>query len=167
MHDDYDREGVDNVLEDAKTYEDYLNSFINPIDRYYLEDEALVRELIELRILGKTDILSREDFEQRKLEIEAARKAKMDNIPKKLASADKELTGFPFLQALAEREESVRNGRLTTIIFIRDVSYKGSKKREVSGYIDYHSRLKAEDFEEYSLIDLQVLESRSHKQGPV
>lgn len=82
-----------------------------------------------------------------------------------LASAGKDLTGFPFLQALAEREEQVRNGRLTTIIFIRDIitirpdrrrdgdpdqiSKKPPKTREISGYIDYHHRLKTENFEDY------------------
>ena len=41
------------------------------------------------------------------------------------------------LQALQQREESVRNGKLTTIIFIRD---KNAKGQEVSGYIDYGHR---------------------------
>ena len=50
------------------------------------------------------------------------------------------------LLALANREELVRNGKLTTIIFIRD---KNPKKQEVSGYIDYALRLKTENFEPY------------------
>ncbi len=41
------------------------------------------------------------------------------------------------MQALQQREESVRNGKLTTIIFIRDKNVKG---QEVSGYIDYGHR---------------------------
>ena len=41
------------------------------------------------------------------------------------------------MQALQQREESVRNGKLTTIIFIRD---KNAKGQEVSGYIDYGHR---------------------------
>ena len=41
------------------------------------------------------------------------------------------------LKALAEREENVRNGRLTTIIFIRDRNARG---QEISGYIDYAHR---------------------------
>ena len=40
----------------------------------------------------------------------------------------------------------VRNGKLTTIIFIRDKNHKG---QEVSGYIDYAHRLKTENFEPY------------------
>lgn len=40
-------------------------------------------------------------------------------------------------QALKDREEAVRNGKLTTIIFIRDKNVKG---QEVSGYIDYGHR---------------------------
>ena len=66
--------------------------------------------------------------------------------PKALASAAKDVGGFPFLASLAEREEMVRNGKLTTIIFIRDKNHKG---QEVSGYIDYAHRLKTEHFEPY------------------
>lgn len=40
-------------------------------------------------------------------------------------------------KALQQREESVRNGKLTSIIFIRD---KNAKGQEVSGYIDYGHR---------------------------
>ncbi len=50
------------------------------------------------------------------------------------------------MKALAEREELVRNGRMTTIIFIRDQK-KG--KNEISGYIDLAHRLKTEDFRLY------------------
>lgn len=69
-----------------------------------------------------------------------------DVAPKPLASMGKDLTGRPFLQALAAREELVRNGKLTCIIFLRDVSAKG---QEVSGYIDFAHRLKLEEFEPY------------------
>ena len=68
----------------------------------------------------------------------------MRNKPKELASANKTLIyeTQPFLCALAEREEAVRSGKLTTIIFIRDRNAKG---QEVSGYIDYGNRLKTAD----------------------
>ena len=69
------------------------------------------------------------------------------NLPKELTSANKDLTHFPFLQALADREELVRNGRLTTIIFLRE--QKPGTKKEISGYIDYAHRLKTENFEIY------------------
>jgi hypothetical protein len=51
-----------------------------------------------------------------------------------------------FLKELALREEFVRNGRMTTIIFIRH-QIKG--KNEISGYIDLAHRLKTEDFRLY------------------
>ena len=51
-----------------------------------------------------------------------------------------------FLSALADREEANRTGRMTSIIFIRD---KNAKGQEISGYIDYASRLKHEDFSGY------------------
>ena len=52
----------------------------------------------------------------------------------------------PFLLALGNREELVRNGKLTSIIFVRDVNSKG---QEVSGYIDYAHRLRSANFEPY------------------
>ena len=87
-----------------------------------------------------------EEFDSKKAAAEEARQAKLNPKPKKFASADKDLTGFPLLQALGQREELVRNGKLTTIIYIRD---KNSKGQEVSGYIDYAHRLKSENFEPY------------------
>ena len=44
---------------------------------------------------------------------------------------------------MAQREELVRTGKLTTILFIRDFNSKG---QEVSGYIDLAHRLRTEDF---------------------
>jgi hypothetical protein len=132
------------------------------------------------RYLGTGDILKREEFEVRKEAAEAARRQKLHNKPKKLASAGKDLTGCPLLQvcvihryksyglglppthqrhipnhslttsaaahcaqALAQREEAVRNGKLTTIVFIRE---RNSKGQEVSGYIDFAFRLKVRVF---------------------
>jgi hypothetical protein len=42
------------------------------------------------------------------------------------------------VQELQRREEAVRNGKLATIVFVRDVNPKG---QEISGYIDYGDRL--------------------------
>ena len=47
-------------------------------------------------------------------------------------NTDKDLSHFPFLHNLAEREDLVRNGKLTSIIFLRD---KNSKGQEVSGCV--------------------------------
>ena len=47
-----------------------------------------------------------------------------------------------FLTELADREEKVLNGKLLTIIFIRQETQGG--KSEISGYIDYAHRLKTE-----------------------
>ena len=146
---DNEGDANDQSLEEYENYDQYLAAHITDIDRYYLEDEDLARQLVELGYHGKGDILTHAAFDKKKAEIEQAKKSKQHNVPKMLASAGKDLTGFPFLQALAEREEQVRNGRLTTIIFIRDEQVKGTAKREISGYIDYHHRLKTEDFEPY------------------
>lgn len=157
MDKDYDKEGIDSSLDNFDSYEEYLNSHITDTDTYYLEDEELARQLVELGIQGKGEILSKEEFEKRKKDNEVAKKAKQENVPKKLANAEKDLSNFRFLKELADREEQVRNGRLTTIIFIRDIIHKGNKKREISGYIDYHHRLKTENFEDYFLRKKKLL----------
>lgn len=126
--------------------QEYLDSQISPVDLFYLEDEDLARQLVELGYRGSGETLKREEFEARKKAGEEAKLSKLRNQPKLLCSAGKDFSHFPFLHALAEREELVRNGKLTSIIFIRD---KNAKGQEVSGYIDYAHRLKMENFEPY------------------
>ena len=95
---------------------------------------------------GTGETLKRSDFEARK-KAERDRSTRKTNVPKQLASAGKDLSKHVFLSALASREELVRNGKLTSMVFIRDRNLKG---QEVSGYIDYAHRLKSEaSFEPY------------------
>lgn len=137
-----------------------------------LQDEDLARQLVELGYRGSGETLKREEFAARKKQ-EREKHLQKENVPKPLYSMGKDLANFPFLQALANREELVRNGKLTvrhvrtvcaclpfgavsplhsvavaaqSIIFIRDTNSKG---QEVSGYIDFAHRLKNENFELY------------------
>ncbi|XP_031192763.1 cilia- and flagella-associated protein 299 [Mastomys coucha] len=135
---------VDNIVTQFNTYEDFLDSQITTVDLYYLEDESLARQLVELGYRGTGEIVKREDFEARKAAIDIARQAERTQ-KKTLTSAGKELHDN-FLKALAVREEDNRAGKLSTVIFIRDKNCHG---QEVSGYIDYAHRLKSEDFEVY------------------
>lgn len=147
--DDFEGEIYDNSLDEFETYEDYLNYHITKDDLYYLEDWDLARQLVELGYHAKNDILSRDAFNTKKKTIEEARKNQNKDKSKALAYtevANQEAIWMdPFLSALAEREERVLNGRLMTIIFIRDKT----SKNEISGYIDYAHRLKTEDFKPY------------------
>lgn len=138
---DYGNESLDQFA----TYEDYLDSQLTETDLFYLEDEELARQLVELGYRGSGETLRREDFEARK-RAERERTAQKTKLPKPLASAGKDLSQFPLLSALANREDLVRNGKLTCIVFIRD---KNSKGQEISGYIDYAYRLKTEPIEPY------------------
>ncbi|XP_076721190.1 cilia- and flagella-associated protein 299 isoform X1 [Callospermophilus lateralis] len=152
---------VDNIVTQFNTYEDFLDSQITTVDLYYLEDESLARQLVELGYRGTGEIIKRADFEARKAAIEIARLAERTQ-KKTLTSAGKDLKDN-FLKALAVREEDNRNGKvslnqqkldaahtlkkqLASVIFIRD---KNSHGQEVSGYIDYAHRLKTQDFEVY------------------
>ncbi|XP_050964981.1 cilia- and flagella-associated protein 299 isoform X1 [Labeo rohita] len=130
------------TVEEFRTYEDFLDSQIKPLDLFYLKDQELARQLVELGHKGSS--LEREEFETRKAAAEASRLAS-GSQQKKLASTGKELKDN-FLRALAEREEANRSGEMTSIIFIRD---RNSHGQEISGYIDYSHRLKSEDFEPY------------------
>jgi len=130
------------IVERFETYEDYLDSQLTSTDLGYLEDEEMGRQLVELGYRGLGDTIRREDFEQRK-RLLFDRKNQKVTVTKQLSCVDRDLTEFPFLQAVANREELLRTGKLTTIVFIRDFNQNG---QEVSGYIDLAHRLKTEDF---------------------
>lgn len=105
----------------------------------------MARQLVELGYRGSGEPLKREEFESRKKAAESFRLSKR-LATNALASNGKDLAQYPFLQALAEREEANRIGKLTSIIFIRT---KNSKDQEISGYIDFAHRLKSENFDCY------------------
>ncbi|CAL8334006.1 unnamed protein product [Arctogadus glacialis] len=130
-------DSLNDVVTQFTSYEDFLDSKITASALYYLEDEELARQLVELGQWGT--VLTREEFQSRKVS------PSLRNQHRTLASAGKELKDN-FLKALAEREENNRNGILTSIIFIRD---RNAGVQEVSGYIDYAHRLQTEDFEAY------------------
>lgn len=152
MEEDYSHTYEDSV-EKFTTYEDYLDNQITAQDRFYLEEDELARQLVEIGC-RKGEVLSREEFAARREAAESAKKARLHNAPKRLASAQKVLSDYEFLRQLACREELVRNGKLSTIIFIRDRNAKG---QEISGYIDYGHRLKTDNFELYFLQKKRLL----------
>lgn len=136
--------GSDNIVTEFNSYEDFLDSQITSLDLYYLEDEELARQLVELGYRGSGEVLKREEFEARKQAAEASRLSKRSQ-QKTLASTGKELKDA-FWKALAQREEANRSGKMISVVFIRD---KNARGQEISGYIDYAHRLKTEDFEPY------------------
>ena len=133
------------ALEQFADYEAYLDSQVSETDMYYLEDEEMARQLVELGYRGSGDTLKRDEFEARRRALRE-RGTQRAIVPKALASHGKDLSGNPFLAALASREALVRNGKLTSIIFVRTTNAKG---QQVSAYIDYAHRLKTEDFGPY------------------
>ncbi|XP_074849846.1 cilia- and flagella-associated protein 299 [Carettochelys insculpta] len=135
---------LDHVITQFNTYDDYLDSQITTQDLFYLENEEMARQLVELGFRGSGEVLKREEFEARKAAAEASRLSERTQ-QKTLSSAGKELKDG-FLKALAEREEANRSGKMASIIFIRD---RNSRGQEVSAYIDYAHRLKVDEFEVY------------------
>lgn len=53
--------------------------------------------LLDCRIRGNGEVIKREEFDQRKAAAEAARLARLQRKPQKLASQGKDVTGFPLL----------------------------------------------------------------------
>lgn len=126
------------------TYEDYLDSQVTSTDMYYLEDEDLARQLVELGYRGSGDTLTREEFEAQKKMIKERNVQKVVT-KKEFVSGDKDLSeSGPFIQALADREEQLLAGKLSTILFVRTLNAKG---QEVSAYMDLGHRMKSENFE--------------------
>jgi hypothetical protein len=126
------------------TYEEYLDSHISHDDMKFLGERELARTLLEVGYRA-SELLSRKEFYDRKKELTDAPKKVLD--PSEiLVHLGCNFEQSMFLSALADREELVRNGRLSSIIFIRDVDSRG---HEISGYIDFGHRLQSEDFGQY------------------
>ena len=127
-----------------KTYADFLDRFVTKEDLIYLEDEELARDVKELYAVNKGEIRSKEDFDRKKREIELLNREE-DAKERPLFSLNMNYKKGSFLDQLQERESEVRNGRKSTIIFIR---YKDKKGKETSAYIDYRERLKNDEMEQ-------------------
>ncbi|KYO26562.1 hypothetical protein Y1Q_0002183 [Alligator mississippiensis] len=64
---------LDHVVTAFGTYEEYLDSQVTTQDLYYLENEEMARQLVELGFRGSGEVLKREEFEARKAAAEASR----------------------------------------------------------------------------------------------
>jgi len=111
---------MDGGIGDFENYEKYLDSFMNDEDLFYLENKELAHMLYEVGMMAQGDIMSREQFQERQEQIEIMKKQKDTKQPKALSHANCKIDHSKFLQALADRENDVRSGRMTTIIFMRN-----------------------------------------------
>uniref|UniRef100_A0A5K4EJY4 Cilia- and flagella-associated protein 299 n=1 Tax=Schistosoma mansoni TaxID=6183 RepID=A0A5K4EJY4_SCHMA len=68
--------GIDDAVAQFETYEDYLDSQITATDLFYLEDEEVARQLVELGYRGSGETLKREEFNSRKKALAEAMLAK-------------------------------------------------------------------------------------------
>nr|PNR53258.1 hypothetical protein PHYPA_009634 [Physcomitrium patens] len=127
------------IVNEFQSYEDYLDSQITLTDLFYLEDLELARQLVEIGYRSNAEVMSRDDFAQYKVKAEAARQATIVKVPKKLFSAGKDVSGYPFLK---------------TVVFIRDYTKAG---HEVSGYIDFAERMRTQDLKPVFLLKRKLL----------
>ena len=113
----------ESIISEFSTYEEFLDSQISQRDLFYLEDEELARQLVELGYRGSGEVLKREEFEAKKAALEAAKLSKRSQ-QKQLISQGQTFDDA-FWNALAEREEPNRLAKMTSIIFIRDYNSRG------------------------------------------
>ena len=137
-----DFENLDDISK-IESYSQFLERFVTDEDRMYLEDEELARDVKELYAVNKGEIRSKADFDRKKREIEEIFREE-DTKERPLFSLNMNYRKGSFLDQLQERENEVRNGRKSTIIFIR---YKDKKGKETSAYIDFRERLKNDEME--------------------
>jgi len=74
MVEDYETDLLDSNLDNFANYEDYLDAQRTDEDLFYLEDTELVRQLYEVGCHGKTELLTRQQFTDRKKAASKARK---------------------------------------------------------------------------------------------
>ena len=140
MEDDYDNyEDISKI----DSYAAFLDRFVTDEDRMYLEDEELARDVKELYAVNKGEIRSEADFLRKRKEIDDLNREEVAQ-ERPLFSLNMNYRKGSFLDHLKDRESEVRNGRKSTIIFIR---YKDKKGKETSAYIDYRERLKNDEME--------------------
>lgn len=136
---------LEEELRHAETYEDYLDSFITEADRTYLQDEQMARQLVEIGCLRGT-VLSREEFYAKAEALDEQQRSAARSGRVCLFSPGASLCPLKcttLVRQLFSREELLRSGCLSSIVFVRDFNAKG---HEISGYMDLADRLKAEDF---------------------
>ncbi len=89
-------------LDKYQVYEDYLDALASSKDQFYLEDDTLVHQLVELG--GRSsEVIGRQEFKAQREAAEQAKRETMQNAQRTLASAQKDLSAFPFLRHLAAR----------------------------------------------------------------
>ncbi|XP_075218685.1 cilia- and flagella-associated protein 299-like [Lycorma delicatula] len=128
---------ADRYLLAFKTYENYLNHILTPIDYYYLRSIRLTQQVAQLGYRYAGETLTKNAFEKR---IAGAQELLHPCRPQDRISGDLSKIKDPVLMALSLRERQNRIGKLHTIIFIRVLTRLGS---EISGYIDYAHRLRS------------------------
>ncbi|EUB64403.1 hypothetical protein EGR_00947 [Echinococcus granulosus] len=162
----------------TKINEDFLNSQITETDLFYLEDEELARELVELGYRGTSEIIKREEFIKKKDELAAlAEKRKVAKnrylihttnfLALPFSNINKPACFFPQAIFQYNREFYNHEGIIITepglialaareesnrrgnLSTIIFIRHTNAKGQEISGYVDYAHRLKSEDFVPY------------------
>ena len=129
---------LDQISRKYATYEDFLDSQVNEMDMFYLEDRGIARTIKELGFHGNSEKITRAQFAERKADLAVTKKIEEFKSGAKYLYTDRDV----FLLELARREDANLSGRLLTVIYVRD---RNAKRQEISSYVDYAQRLRDDD----------------------
>lgn len=117
------------------SYEAYLDSVASDAEKDFLEDPALIRQVLELR-LRKSSVLSRDEFEIKRSEAKGNSRS---------ISSSEFFTKLPHdavsdivLKAVLARHDKLLAKELVSIFYIKQINEQG---KQVSGFIDANSIL--------------------------
>uniref|UniRef100_A0A1I8PKH5 Cilia- and flagella-associated protein 299 n=1 Tax=Stomoxys calcitrans TaxID=35570 RepID=A0A1I8PKH5_STOCA len=125
----------DMFLLDCPTYEDYLDTFITLDDQRFIRNIRVCRMLVDMGYRSKTEIYSREEFQQHKAAVEESLWP-IKKAPKIFSDGMKSTDAV--LIEMAARERPNVQKMISTIIFLEHRLKNGFM---VSGYIDYEDSL--------------------------
>ncbi|XP_037052322.1 cilia- and flagella-associated protein 299-like [Bradysia coprophila] len=118
------------------TYDDYLDSFVQSDDMFYLRNSEMARMVAALGLRSSTEVLTKKQFYHKR---EIVRESLFPRRKPHILFSSHCRSEDPLLLELAERERPNRVGKITTIISIKGRQSNGD---EISGFIDYEESLR-------------------------
>ena len=128
-----------------KNFDEYLDSLVTNEDLVYLTSWSTSREISKLGIRSSGETISKESFDKR---LRAVKNIFLSIHRPYVFDSELAYYREPLERELAMRERDNRHGRLSTIIYLRQLITAG-RNYEISAYIDFADRLKNEDWIEF------------------
>lgn len=131
---------IDQLVESSRSYQDYLERQLTPIDGFFIDNESVRRQLVEHGLLGVQVPLDVHAFERRRKLLR--RRRLQSGAPERRSTNPTDAKPHSaVVDALLQREAENRRGRLRSLLFVRAATDAAGGGGEVSSFIDYSSEL--------------------------